>query len=180
MHGKQLTALQRAEQRDYFGPSKAGHVEDLTWMADWRAIGLPYCSVYVVAPIDGWPCKIGISTNPMKRVSALQTASWKQLEVAWCCFVESVNVAKALERRSHDALTQQSLWLHGEWFDLRPDKAKELVAFEAALAGVETQEALPPGVALDFVRKLFESRYCSPSGMRGQVERRAAYLGLDR
>lgn len=169
MHGRQLTALQRAEQRDVFDPGR--DVMDLVWLADWRSMGLPYCSVYVVAPIDGWPCKIGISTNPMKRIATLQTSCWKQLEVAWCGWAPTLQDAKAIEIRAHQALSDQALWLHGEWFDLRPDKAAELVAFEASLAGIECQTTLPPGVASDFVQKLYTSRYGTPGGIRDKAER---------
>ena len=169
MHGKQRTALQIAERHEEIGPY--GDLSDQVWMADWRSMGMPYCSIYVVAPIDGWPCKVGISTNPMKRVSSLQTACWKQLEVAWCGFLGTVKQAADLERRAHQALTNQSLWLHGEWFDLRVDDAKSMVRFEAMLAGLEMHETLPEGAAMDFVKKLYDSRYGTPSALDHRIAR---------
>ena len=179
MRGRQLTALQRAEQRDYYGWSKLSDVSNMLWMADWRAIGLPYCSIYVISPQDGWPCKIGISTNPIKRINTLQTACWKQLEVKWCAWAPTVQKAHDLELRSHRTLTDMAKWLHGEWFDLRPDKAIDLVSFEAELAGIEISTELPPGASTDFVQKLFASRYGTAKGQMDQMERRAEFLGMD-
>lgn len=171
MRGRQLTALQVAEQRNYF--SSATRVEDHVWMANWRDMKLPYCSIYVIAPIDGWPCKIGVSTFPLKRVMGIQTSVWKQLEVKFCAFTSSTQVARDLERRCHQSLSDQSKWLHGEWFDLRPEAAADLVRFEAELAGIEIHEKLPSeGDIYDHVRAFFESRYVDPAGMIAAIERR--------
>lgn len=158
MRGQQRTAWQLIERETQMG-GVPKNVDSLTWLADWRAVGLPYCSVYVIAPLDGWPCKIGISTSAYKRLVQLQTSVWKQLEVKWCGWLPSVKDARSLEKRCHTTLTDTGKWLHGEWFDLRPDKAIELVEFEAALAGVSPSTELPPGVSRDFVQKLFDARY---------------------
>lgn len=176
MSGQPLTVLERAEQRENYTTST--DVTELTWLADWRAVGLPYCSLYVIAPLDGWPCKIGISTNPLKRINALQTSVWKQLEVKWCGFVGTTNIARSLERRCHEALTEQAKWLHGEWFDLRPDKAIELIGFEAALAGVELVTSLPEGKPRAFVQALFDQKYTRPSGMAAQIDRKHKSTGI--
>lgn len=162
MSGQQLTALERAEQHDRDGLAVASRdVSGQVWMANWRDLKLPYCSIYIIAPIDGWPCKIGISTSPVKRINGLQTSVWKQLEVKWCGYLASVHEARELEKRSHMALTSLAKWLHGEWFDLRPDKAAELVAFEAAIAGIEVTTKLPAGPALDYVERFFAERFHS-------------------
>ena len=120
-----------------------------------------------------------VSVCISQRISSLQTACWKQLEVKWCAWLPTLQQTKELERRSHEALTRENRWLHGEWFDLRPDKASQMVQFEAALAGMELHTSLPPGAAKDFVQKLFDSRYSTPSGMRGEIERHAEYRGYD-
>lgn len=179
MRGKQLTALQRAERHSSdFGPGR--DVSDLLWLADWRAMGLPNCTLYVVAPLDGWPCKIGVSTAPAKRVSVLQTSVWKQLHVAWCCHLPTLAQAKELERKSHQTLTDRALWLHGEWFDLRPDKAAELVKFEALMLGLNAVDILAPGtVEREFVQKVYDARYGSQSGMMEKIERDAEWRGTD-
>lgn len=174
MRGQQLTALQVAEQRNSF--SSSTRVEDHVWMANWREMKLPYCSIYVIAPIDGWPCKIGVSTFPLKRVMGLQTSVWKQLEVKFSAFMATTQVARDLERRCHQALSDQSKWLHGEWFDLRPEAAIDLVRFEAELAGIELQERLPSdGDIYKHVRSFFEKRYVNPAGMVGAIERNHAF-----
>jgi hypothetical protein len=166
--------MQVAEQRNGFSPSTK--VEKFVWMANWRDMKLPYCSVYVIAPIDGWPCKIGISTYALKRVMALQTSVWKQLEVKFCGFVANTQAAREIEQRCHKALTDQSKWLHGEWFDLRPDAAMDLVRFEAEMAGIEMRDMLPTeGPIYDHVSKFFDKKYASPSGQMGQIERYHAF-----
>lgn len=175
MSGQQLTALERLEQHEYLGGSAP--LASLVWLADWRAIRVPYCSIYVIAPADGWPCKIGISTAPRKRVAGLQTACWKQLDVKWCGFLANVQQAKELERRAHRALTDQAKWLHGEWFDLRPDKAVDLVQFEAALGGMEVQTELPAGISRDFVYKLLQADYSPGKGMEKRLDREAEFFG---
>jgi hypothetical protein len=174
MRGQQLTALQVAEQRNGFSPSTK--VENFVWMANWRDMKLPYCSVYVIAPIDGWPCKIGVSTYALKRVIGLQTSVWKQLEIKFCGFVENTRAAREIEQRCHRSLTDQAKWLHGEWFDLRPDAAMELVKFEAELAGIEMHDKLPSeGPIFDHVRKFFDSKYVAPAGQIAQIERAYAF-----
>ena len=179
MHGKQLTALQRAERHDDdFGPGR--DVSDLLWLADWRAMKLPFCSVYIVSPLDGWPCKIGISTSPQKRVAGLQTACWKQLRVAWSGYLPNIQQAKGLEQKAHQSLTDQSLWLHGEWFDLRPDKAQELVSFEAMMMGLDLKTVLEEGSEeRAFVQEVYSRRYGTASGMRQKTERDAQWRGHD-
>ncbi len=56
-------------------------------------------TIYVLSEGEDGPCKIGISTNPMKRINGLQTACWKQLEVKFCGFVATTNVARELEKK---------------------------------------------------------------------------------
>jgi hypothetical protein len=175
---QQLTALQRAERHSSdFGPGR--DVGDLLWLADWRAMGSARCSIYVVSPMDGWPCKIGISTAPAKRVAGLQTSVWKQLKVAWSGFLPTMQQAKHLEGNAHSTLTERALWLHGEWFDLRPDKAEELVKFEAMLLGLELVDVLEHGTAeRDFVQKTYDSQYGTVSGMMAKIERDATWRGF--
>lgn len=171
MHGRQQTVLERAEQHnsDYSHPS--ADVSGMVWLADWRALKLPYCSVYIIAPIDGWPCKIGISTNPMKRVNTLQTSVWKQLEVKWCGYLTTVHDARKLESRSHRVLSDLAKWLHGEWFDLRPDRAADLVEFEAMMGGLDVQTKLPPGTATDYVVNLHRARFHSRQAQMDRLQR---------
>ena len=135
MHGRQQTVLERAEQHnsDYSHPS--ADVSGMVWLADWRALKLPYCSVYIIAPIDGWPCKIGISTNPMKRVNTLQTSVWKQLEVKWCGYLTTVHDGSW--NLAHRVLGPRS----GCTADgLTPDRAADLVEFEAMMGGLDADQ----------------------------------------
>jgi hypothetical protein len=159
-----------AELRDDFYRN-SGQVSDMLWLADWRALGAPNCAVYVVAPTDGWPCKIGISTCPRKRLSGLQTSVWKQLEVKWCGHLPSVKSAKALETKCHQTLTDRNLWLQGEWFDLRPDKAVELVQFEAMMLGLELIDAMEEGSPeWEYVSEYFRSKHGTVAGQIRKAE----------
>jgi len=175
---KQLTPLQVEERHNSnsFGPGRG--TDDLVWLVDWRAMGLPNCCVYVIAPIDGWPCKIGISASPHKRVSALQTASWKQLRVYWSAHLPSAAEARALEAKAHAVLTERNLWLHGEWFDLRPDKAIELLQFEAAIAGLDVNDRLAAGSPeFQAAEAVYRKHYYRMSGMMEKLERDNEYWG---
>lgn len=112
---------------------------------DWKKRGLPYCTVYVITTEDEWPIKIGIAVCPVKRVANLQTAHWKRLMVwaaGWC---PTIADARRLERKCHQSATELDLWLLGEWFALKPQKALEMVRFNATIVGVEFNETFPEG-----------------------------------
>lgn len=78
--------------------------------------------VYVIAAIENdrpvAPTKIGIARHPGKRLKQLQTGSHRKLEVigAFCC--PGRQIAEAIEKSMHEALTDKSLT--GEWFDVCP------------------------------------------------------------
>lgn len=174
MHGRQLTALERIERRDENGEGfrwgRDYDVSDMVWWADWKKVGLPYCTIYVIGPIDGWPCKIGISTCALRRINSLQTSVWKQLEVKWCAWAPTVNAARKVEAQAHRTLTDMAKWLHGEWFDLRPDKAIELVQFEAELLGVPIETRLPDGPATEYVQDEWRYFFGSAEAQRQRIE----------
>lgn len=137
MHGSQLTALEANLVR---GEKREG--VDNVWLVNWKEVGLPYCSIYVVSADNSWPCKIGISTYAEKRVRALQTSVWRPLYVPRCYWAPTVKEAKRLEYAVHKRLTEDSRWLHGEWFDLRPDKAAEMIEFVALVEGIEISDKI--------------------------------------
>lgn len=137
--GHQRTALEAWSLRDGL---RNHDPHDFMWLVDWKAYGLPYCSVYIIAPDNHWPCKVGISIWPEKRLMSLQTSVWRPLKVFHCFACTSVAQAKALEKRVHEDLTEASKWLHGEWFDMRPNDAADMVRFAAALTGIEITEKI--------------------------------------
>lgn len=113
------------------------------WRLNWKAEGLPYCGIYAVSPDNRWPTKIGISTAPAKRVIDLQTASWRRLDIAGYAYCESFRDARAVEAKTHELLKGDAKILHGEWFDIKPDKAMEIVAFAAGVLGIELRRDIP-------------------------------------
>lgn len=129
------------------------------WLVNWRDYNLPFCTVYIVAPDNGWPCKIGVSVHPERRVKDLQTSVWKPLAVAhsFCC--ASTKSARSLEAKAHETLTEMNRWLHGEWFDMRPDEAADIVRFAATVIGVECSEKIEDTEVLaDIVAFVQDSR----------------------
>lgn len=139
MRGRQQTAFST------FILDRGGLHKDLSeqvWLADWKAAGLPYCSLYIVTPDGNWPCKIGISVNASKRLIGLQTSVWKPLRVAKCYWTATVLQARTLEKAIHKRLTEDNAWLHGEWFAMRPDKATDVVEFVALVEGIELYDKI--------------------------------------
>lgn len=134
MHGRQQTALERFRANSRL--SDVG-IRDVLWLADWKEFNLPYCSLYVISTDGEWPCKIGVSVSPYRRVMSIQTSVWRPLSVSHCVFTPSVDDAKKLEKAVHRRLSEDSRWLHGEWFDLKPKQALEMVEFVAMIEGIE-------------------------------------------
>ena len=125
------------------------------WLVDWKAYGLKYCSLYVVCTDSRWPCKIGISVNARKRVMGIQTGVWRPISVHKCFYLPTVNEARALERKVHDTLTIQGKWLHGEWFDMRPEQAADLIEFEAMILGLECRSEIEDEEIVSDLRSTF-------------------------
>lgn len=121
------------------------------WLANWKKFGFPYCSVYVISPDNHWPCKIGISTNARTRVVALQVACWRPLKVDYSLFCPSIAEARRLEKAMHSELTDDGKLLSGEWFDIRAEEARSLLAFKADVIGVDARDTIPKGDVLDDV-----------------------------
>ena len=139
MHGLQRTAFSAFLMRE------GGYIakpEKHVWLVDWRRYKLPYCSIYVVSPDGNWPCKVGISTNPYKRLISLQTSVWKPLKVIGCYWAKTVKEAREVEKQVHKRLSEDNVWLHGEWFDMRPKDAKEMIEFVSAVEGLEINDTI--------------------------------------
>lgn len=153
MRGQQLTAFEKYTLVDGGGGTSL-------WMVDWRKYGLSRCSLYVICPENGWPCKIGISVAPRKRLNALQTSVWKRLKVAGCYWLPTAKEARQLEKAIHETLTDDNIWLHGEWFDMRPEQAMEIVEFKAEVLGLYCSPVIEHDEALeDVIREIRDAGY---------------------
>lgn len=80
-------------------------------------------SVYVVGSIDFDYVKIGRSTNPRKRFSALQTGYPKELHVFRVFTTNDLDLEKSLHKKFSDYHT------YGEWFRVEGDLADWLEEF---------------------------------------------------
>lgn len=136
MHGQRQTAFSSFILNRNNG-GLLPKAEEQVWMADWKRFRLPYCSLYVVSTDGKWPCKVGISTHAYKRLVQLQTSVWKPLQIVHCYWTASVNEARTLEKAVHSRLTEDNVWLHGEWFNMRPKEAKEMIEFVSLVEGIE-------------------------------------------
>ena len=129
--------------------------------------------VYVIAPQDGWPCKIGHTTNLEVRLTSLQAGCWEPLTVhGFRIGIKTsggtsrsslaramVAGAQSLEMAAHSVLRECDTWMRGEWFDVTAEDALRVldkcgdrcdvraVTFNA-LASVEVNAGLDPLAAI--------------------------------
>lgn len=92
-------------------------------------------SVYVIGA-GGGPYKVGVATNPAKRLKDMQTGSPAPLGIQH----EIAGVdAYAVEALAHEMLTEHRL--HGEWFDVSLDTVKTTLshAVEAVESGITAE-----------------------------------------
>lgn len=75
--------------------------------------------VYVIQGDDGGPVKIGISSDPRKRLSAIQAASGRLLSRVWVS-AEVLN-PRSIEASMHGRFRASRS--AGEWFDVEFDEA---------------------------------------------------------
>jgi hypothetical protein len=78
--------------------------------------------VYIIAPKETeTPVKVGISSDPWKRLSSVQTGSPVELDVVEIYGCDTRDEAVRLERDFHAAHAPTRL--SGEWFNLEADEA---------------------------------------------------------
>lgn len=113
------------------------------WRINWKTNGYPYCGVYVITTDSLYPCKIGISINPIKRLANLQTSHWRPLQISGYRWCESQADAVKVEAKAHDILTDEGKALLGEWFDVRVEKAVEAMEWAALTLNVALNKHIP-------------------------------------
>ncbi|QOZ25307.1 GIY-YIG nuclease family protein [Bradyrhizobium sp. CCBAU 51753] len=72
--------------------------------------------VYAIGAREDGPIKIGITSDVVSRLSALQTGNWQQLSVLSAHFAGARATAAKIEAALHGRLAHRSMV--GEWFDL--------------------------------------------------------------
>lgn len=138
-----LTNRQQQKRPNRFVERDQESLEAQLWRVNWRQHGYPYCGLYCVSPDNRWPTKIGISQNPTKRIIALQNACWRRLDIAAYRYAVDFAAAREVEKRAHEILKEEGKLLSGEWFDIRPDKALDVIEYAAMGIGVELRKDIP-------------------------------------
>jgi hypothetical protein len=94
-----------------------------------RALQDQPCFIYVLATIgkagNCSPVKIGIASNPEKRLASIQTACPNPIRVQTFFGPMDRGLARAIEQEVHKFSAKRKL--HGEWFDHDPAEAAGLV-----------------------------------------------------
>jgi hypothetical protein len=138
MYGVRLTGQRRQREQ----PS-ALHLEDQIWRVNWKDLGYPYCGIYVITTDAMWPCKIGISQNPIKRLNALQIAHWRPLQISGYFYLPNMHEAKKLETATHRRVKGLGKNLSGEWFDMRVPEAIEHIQWAALELNSDIRRDVP-------------------------------------
>ena len=86
--------------------------------------------VYVIAPSELGPCKIGIAADPKKRLRALQTGSPSPLTLFG--YEPATHSPRAVEHGVHIALKSRRSRQGGEWFDVSTREAHSVIRGVAA------------------------------------------------
>lgn len=83
--------------------------------------------IYLVTTIYGEPVKVGITEDPLARMSQLQTANFIELRMHRFWWTAGVQIAERIEREFKQHFEPSNI--RGEWFDL-PLAAAELYVGE--------------------------------------------------
>jgi len=113
------------------------------------------CYVYVIG-VDQGPVKVGISNNPLARLSVLRTGSPFDLKLIYFREARSREHAHQHERNFHEDYADKRL--SGEWFDMPGDFAAEGVdiSFDTELYFEEEDRREACAAALNI--------WCEPNG----------------
>lgn len=98
------------------------------------------CYLYIMATIgkagDCSPVKIGIASNPEKRLASIKTACPSPIRMQTFFGPMDRELARAIEREVHSFSAKRRL--HGEWFDFEPSEAVHYV--KAVIRVILTEE----------------------------------------
>jgi hypothetical protein len=98
---------------------------------EYRALEAEFGSfVYIVQAGEDGPVKIGAAARPTLRVVELQVANWQELHLRAAVPVKACG---HIEGIAHAIAAKYSI--RGEWFDLSPARAVEIVLAAVVAAG---------------------------------------------
>lgn len=92
-----------------------------------RKIGA-HC-VYVVAPDNDGPTKIGIALNLRFRMAQIQTGNWLSLGCSFVLWCPGIQASSRVEQKTHDDFCDRKII--GEWYRVTPIQAELAVRMNA-------------------------------------------------
>lgn len=130
--------------------------------------------VYIIAPGEDGPCKVGVANDIAERIRMLNIGNWHDLRLAWFSYVhkraehvgstptyqraamfEGLSAcANALEARAHREMKAMDLHIRGEWFMVTPE---ECIAVVEKCISKEEMHSVGMLEALDLVSYRFLS-----------------------
>jgi hypothetical protein len=94
------------------------------------------CCIYVIAAVkDGEiaaPVKVGISDRPEARIGGIQTSCPFEVRLVHYLTLPDRGIARDLERMFHELHAKDCT--RGEWFDMHPIKALQILCLNLHLA----------------------------------------------
>jgi len=90
-------------------------------------------TIYIGQVGDDGPVKIGISSDPERRIKELNTGSAVKIVLRGFFICGSWLIARMLEASVHAALA--AFRLNGEWFNVSPETARRTIMQQAADLG---------------------------------------------
>lgn len=95
--------------------------------------------VYVISPIEGKVAKIGYCRDHLcSRLSTLQTGVWAELEMYAAVGIYGP-LARTVEKVAHQLAPKRAKRLRGEWFEMEPGEALEVIVEAAEKAGATSR-----------------------------------------
>jgi hypothetical protein len=83
-------------------------------------------SVYLITTGKGWPVKVGIAADPVRRLNGLQNANFETLRFHRFWWVAGRPVAARIEQAFKARFATSAI--RGEWFDVAATNAEAFIA----------------------------------------------------
>lgn len=117
--------------------------ESVSWLIDFRKHNLPHCHIYFIGPDNPKVIKVGISVNPYKRLTGIQTGCWAPVRIMDSFWLDTVHQARKLEKEIHQRLSSNGLHAAGEWFKVSANEAVEEAAIASMDLGLKLNKHFP-------------------------------------
>jgi hypothetical protein len=99
---------------------------------------LGFACVYAVGPIGGRPLRISWAKQLKEKLAELQPGCWKQLQVHEAVWTAGDMLAVRLLNEATALLDKAKRRLTGDWFDVTPEYAQQILRFATDKSAVPT------------------------------------------